>query len=139
MCLLCHSLSLNGKSLRTLTYSLPIHPSSTPWKHQKTLQFFDVFRGLRKGSLGTNGLMTEVELILSSRPLTVETLNYTNSPTRISLNDLLTLKSNVVMLPPGEFSQPDLYSKKRWWRIQYIAEKFWNSWRKEFLQSLQPR
>ena len=46
--------------------------------------------------------MTEVELILSSRPVTVETLNYTNSPTRISLNNLLTLKSNVVTLPKND-------------------------------------
>ena len=29
---------------------------STPWKHQETLLFFDVFRGHRKSALGTNGL-----------------------------------------------------------------------------------
>ena len=40
-----------------LTHSLPMHPFSTPWKHQKTERFSDVFRGLRKGALGTNGLM----------------------------------------------------------------------------------
>ena len=34
----------------------PKHPLSTPWKHQKTLRFSDVFRGYRKGALGTNGL-----------------------------------------------------------------------------------
>ena len=33
-----------------------MHPFSTPWKHQKTLRFADVFSGLRKVSLGTNGL-----------------------------------------------------------------------------------
>ena len=27
-----------------------------PWKHQKTVRFSDVFKGLRKGALGTNGL-----------------------------------------------------------------------------------
>ena len=33
-----------------------MHPFSTPWKHQKTLRFSDVFRRQRKGALGTNGL-----------------------------------------------------------------------------------
>ena len=83
--------------------------------------------------------MTEVELIVNSRPLTVETLIDANSPTPISAINLLTLKSSVVMPPPGEFSPPDLYSKKRWRRVQHIAEEFWSRWRKEFLQSLQPR
>ena len=32
------------------------HSSPTPWKHQKTVKFSDVFRGYRKGALGTNGL-----------------------------------------------------------------------------------
>ena len=67
---------------------------------------------LNNESLGT--LMAEVELIVNSRPLTVETLNDANSPTPISLSNLLTLKSSRVMPPPGEFSPPDLYSKKQW-------------------------
>ena len=44
-------------------------------------------------------LMTEVELIVNSRPITVETLNYANRPTPISPSNLLTLKSSVVMSP----------------------------------------
>ena len=83
--------------------------------------------------------MTEVELIVNSRPLTVETLHDTNSPTPISPSNLLNLKSNVVMPPPGEFSHPDVYSRKRWRRVQHIAEEFRNRWRKEFLQNLQTR
>ena len=39
-----------------LTYSFPMHPFSTPWKHMKTLQFSDIFRGYRKGAYGMNGL-----------------------------------------------------------------------------------
>ena len=33
-----------------------MHPSSNPWKHQKTLQLSDFFRGQRKDALGTNEL-----------------------------------------------------------------------------------
>ena len=29
----------------SLTHSFPMHPFSTPWKHQKTARFSDVFRG----------------------------------------------------------------------------------------------
>ena len=39
-----------------LIHSFPMHPFSVPWKYQKTLRFSDVFRGQRKGALGTNGL-----------------------------------------------------------------------------------
>ena len=30
---------------------------STPWEHQKTIKFSDVFRGYRKGALGKKGLI----------------------------------------------------------------------------------
>ena len=53
--------------------------------------------------------MAKVELIVNSRTLTVETLNDANSHTPISPNNILT--SYIVMTPPGEFSQPDVYSK----------------------------
>ena len=35
-----------------------MHPFSTPRKNQKTVKFFDVFKGLRKGAYGTNVLST---------------------------------------------------------------------------------
>ena len=38
-------------------------PGVDPWKHQKTLRFPDVFRGQRKGALGTNGLKTKNHLL----------------------------------------------------------------------------
>ena len=105
----------------------------------------NILEGLiRTHSLSLNNeslrtLMTEVELIVNSRLLTVETVNNANSPTPIPPSNLLTLKSSVVMPPPREFTQPDLYSKKRLQRVQHIAEQFWNRRRKDFLQSLQPR
>ena len=47
------------------------------------------------------------------------------------------MKSNVVLAPPGEFQRADLYSRKRWRRVQYSVNQFWLRWRKEYLQSLQ--
>ena len=39
-----------------LTHSFPMHPFSTPKKHQKIIRFSDVFGEQRKGALETNGL-----------------------------------------------------------------------------------
>ena len=40
-----------------LTHLFPMNPFSTPWKHQKTVRFSDVFWGYGKGALGTDGLI----------------------------------------------------------------------------------
>ena len=54
-------------------------------------------------------LMVETEGILNSRPLTVETISDPTSKLLLSPANILTMKSNVVMPPPGKFSKPDLY------------------------------
>ena len=83
-------------------------------------------------------LMAEVEAIVNSRPLTIEDLN---NPENMPLtpNHLLTLKSKVVMPPPGVFQEADVYCRKRWRTVQHLANTFWERWRKEYLQSLQRR
>ena len=59
-------------------------------------------------------LMDETEGILNSRPLTVEAISDPTSELPLSPANILTMKSKVVMPPPGEFSKPDLYCRKRW-------------------------
>ena len=59
-------------------------------------------------------LMAEVELIINSRPLTVETISDSKSKIRLSPSNVLTMKTSVVMPPPGEFGKSDAYSKRRW-------------------------
>ena len=73
-----------------------------------------------------NTLMAEVEAILNSCPLTVELLNDGSSINPICPSNILSMKSKVVMSPPGEFVQADIYSLKRWHRVQHIAEEFWS-------------
>ena len=80
-------------------------------------------------------LMAEVELIINLRPLTVETIS--ESKSEIPSSNLLTMKISVVMPPPGKFSKPDAYSKRRWQCVQHFAGYFWSRWRKEFRQSPQ--
>ena len=49
------------------------------------------------------------------------------------------MKSKVVMPPPGHFQRTDLYLNMRGRRVQYLANEFWNRWKKEFVLALQPR
>ena len=41
------------------------------------------------------------------------------------------------MPPPGVSLREDLYSSKRWRRVQHLANEFWNRWRRESLHTLQ--
>ena len=84
-------------------------------------------------------LLTEVEAVINSRPLTVENLSDADSLAPLTPNNLLTMKSKVILSPPGEFPKEDVYSRRRWRRIQHVANEFWCRWKKEYLQSLQPR
>ena len=84
-------------------------------------------------------LMTEAESIVNCRPLTVENLTDPLASEPLTPNHLLTLKTQVVLPPPGKFESPDLYSRKRWRRVQYLANRFWLRWQKEHCTLLQKR
>ena len=38
---------------------------------------------------------------------------------------LLTLKPQQPPPPPGNFPKEDLYGRRRWRRVQYLADQFW--------------
>ena len=77
-------------------------------------------------------LFTEVENIMNSRLLTIDNLSDPDAPEPITSNHLLTLKAKVVLPPPGNFSGPDLYLRRRWQRIQYLSDQFWCRWQPEY-------
>ena len=56
--------------LKVLTHSLPMHPFSTPWKHQKTLWFSDVFFlwgvGVEKGCIGNEWVNSKIVKLFHS-------------------------------------------------------------------------
>ena len=70
-------------------------------------------------------LVAETEGILNSQPLTVETISNPTSDLPLAPSNILTMKSKVVMPPPGDFSRPDLYHWKRWRYVQHIGNEFW--------------
>ena len=82
--------------------------------------------------------MADATGILNSRPLTVDNLN---SPCSVPLspNNLLAMKTRVILPPPGNFPIADIYSRKYWPRVQHLANKVWKRWCKEYLQNQQKR
>lgn len=81
-------------------------------------------------------LFYEVMSIVNSRPLTVNDINDPTSLEPLTPNHLLHLKPDYIQPPPGRFTKEDLYAKKRWRRVQYLSEQFWNRWSKEYLANL---
>ena len=69
--------------------------------------------------------MVECEAILNSHPLTVDTIRDVNSPGQLAPANILTMKPKVTLAPPGVFERPDIFSKRRWRKVQDIANKFW--------------
>ncbi len=75
---------------------------------------------------GLQTVMCEVEAILNSRPLTSVSDN-PNDLEPLTPNHLLQLKVQP-LLPPGLFVKEDLYSRRPWRQVQYIADLFWKRW-----------
>ena len=84
-------------------------------------------------------LMIEAEAIINSRPLTYVDMTSCDADEPLTPSQLLTLKSKVVLPPPGQFVKEDMYCRRRWRRVQFLANDFWGRWRREFLPALQKR
>ena len=95
---------------------------------------------LHQQTLDDEGLCTvfcEVEAILNSRPITTVSADR-HDLEALTPNHILLLNTKPA-LPPGLFQKSDLYARRRWKQIQYIAELFWKRWTKEYLPLLQER
>ena len=81
----------------------------------------------------------EAEAIVNSRPLSYCSMTDNDTLEPITPCQLLTLKSKVALPSPGLFCREDMYGRRRWRRIQHLANEFWTRWRDEFLSTLQER
>lgn len=81
-------------------------------------------------------LMGEVEAVVNSRHATVDAIIDADSQIPISPSNTSTMRSNVLIPPPGNFKRPDLYSRSRWCQV---LKEFWSRWRKGILVTLQYR
>ncbi len=82
-------------------------------------------------------LFCEVEAILNARPLT-KVSSDPNDLEALTPNHLLTMRAGI-SCPPGVFVKQDLYVRKRWRAVQYLADLFWKRWVSEYLPALQLR
>ena len=82
-------------------------------------------------------LMCEIEMTINSRPLT-RMSDDPNDLDVITPQNLLLLHQTS-SVPPGIFEPKDLYARRRWRQMQYLAELFWKRWVKEYLPELQRR
>ena len=83
--------------------------------------------------------MYEAANIVNSRPLCTDNLTDPQSPVPLTPNHILTMKSQIVLPPPGNFVREDLYLRKKWKRVQYLLNVFWSKWKVEYLNTLQQR
>ncbi|XP_067947249.1 uncharacterized protein [Watersipora subatra] len=91
--------------------------------------------GGRMSSSQLRTLFYEVMATINSRPLG----SVTENEMPLSPNMLLTMKSEITLPSPENFTDADTYSRKRWRVVQSLANMFWRRWKGEYLQSLQQR
>ena len=89
-------------------------------------------RSLNDESLRT--LFAETEAILNLRPLTVETMGHVKSEQPLSPNNILTMKTKVVMPPPGEFVRVHEFSRMHWRRVHTQLINFGKDGGRSFYQ-----
>lgn len=80
-------------------------------------------------------LLSKVMAIDNNRPLTAVSTDPDN-PTILTPSSLLTQKIGVASLPPGQFDDSDVY-RCQWRHVQYLANTFWERWKKDYLSTLQ--
>ena len=68
--------------------------------------------------------MAEVEGIMNSRQLTVNTVSDVSSYKPLSPSGLLTMRSKVVLPPAGKFQKEYHYTRKYWRQVQHLANEF---------------
>ena len=90
-------------------------------------------------SFSLRTLLYEVMAIVNSRPLSVESLEDPSGPLPLTPNHILTQRTCGVLPPPGAFSRSDNNIRRRWRQVQWLADEFWQRWRKDYLSTLQAR
>ena len=86
-------------------------------------------------------LLQEAAAIVNSTPLYASP-EEAQEPLAISPQMLLTLKAPDAFLPSSEdTTEADAlaYGRRRWRKVQFLADEFWKSWRKNFLHELTRR
>ena len=80
--------------------------------------------------------MCEAESIVNNRPITKNSSDPADD-NPLTPDHLLRMPGGITA-PPGRFSIKDIYNK-RWRHVQYLAERFWRRWSREYIATIQQR
>ena len=83
-------------------------------------------------------LIAEVSPIVNARPIAAIPSDV-DEPQSLSPAMLQTMKTRPLGPPPGKFVPTDLYARRCWRCVQYLADQFWLRWKRKYLQTLQPQ
>ena len=81
-------------------------------------------------------LLAEVQSIVNNRPITAVS-DDPEDCSALTPNHFLLQKAT--QLPPGVFVKDDSFSRKRWRKVQFLADHYWKRWIQEYLPTLQKR
>ena len=95
-----------------------------------------LMRGMVLDDERLSTFMCEAEFIVNNRPITRNSSDPCDD-TPLTPNHLLQMPGGITA-PPGRFSMRDIYNK-RWRHVQYLAERFWKRWSREYIVSIQQR
>ena len=79
-------------------------------------------------------LLTEVEAMINSRPLT-DVSTKSDDPLPLTPNHLLKMDPSIG-LPPTLTALSDVYARERYRVVQYVADEFWRRWVEEYPRTL---
>lgn len=79
----------------------------------------------------------ETMAIINSRPLSTEHLHDPIGLEPLTPNHILTMKSSIILPPARHFCKEDLYLCRRCRKVQFLANEFWQWWKREYLLNLQ--
>ena len=77
-----------------------------------------------------------MESIVNNRPITAVSDDAEDFST-LTANHFLLQKAT--QLPPGVFVKDDSFSRKRWRKVQFLADHYWKRWIRKYLPTLQKR
>ena len=81
-------------------------------------------------------LLAEVELIVNNRPITAVSDDPDDCSTLMPNHFLL---QRATQLPPRVFVNEDLFSRRQWRKVQFLANHYRKRWIREYLPTLQRR
>ena len=84
-------------------------------------------------------LLQEAAAVINNTPLAEVSMD-PNDPFPVTPAHLLTLRGNDPMpTPPSNEGDILAYGKKRWRRVNLLADQFWKRWRRDYIQALTVR